>query len=66
MSKRQRFEMRIACNVSAAVGEAFEQLAANSSLTESDYLRDALSEYLIRRGMLQPPRQSNGAMHPAE
>jgi hypothetical protein len=66
MSKRQRFEMRIAANVSAAVGEAIEQLAANSSLTESDYVRAALDEFLQRRGLLRRPTPMNGAMHAAE
>jgi hypothetical protein len=57
--------MRIACNVTEEVAMAFDVLAANSNLTASDFMRDAMDNYLRARGLLAPPQRSNGALHPA-
>ena len=64
MAQKLRFPYRVACNVSAEVGEAFERLAQGSgNLTESDFMRAAFDAYLRGLGALSPPQSG---MHPAE
>jgi hypothetical protein len=59
--------MHVGVNVSEEIAAAFDQLAAGSNLTASDFMRAAFDSYLRACGMLAPPtRQSNGAMHSAE
>lgn len=51
MAGKAKFEARMVVYVRPAVAQAFEELASRGDLTVSDFLRDALVEYLRARGI---------------
>jgi hypothetical protein len=55
-----RFPARLSFWASESTAAAFEQLAANSNLAVSDFLRDAADGYVRARGLLAP---QNGGQH---
>jgi len=64
MTRPQRFPLKLEFWTDEQQVEALDRLTASARFTRADYLREALTLYLIHKGFPSaPPPQPNGQSH---